>query len=96
MQKARMERKSIRIADVNKSLRFVDNIVLFSASPNELQVLVNDLNKLTKIAGLELNSRTLTSCSTPVHFEQVNEPDETSKAVDECIQASHTDKHRRD
>lgn len=57
MQKARMERKSIRIADVNKSLRIVDNIVLFSASPNELQPLVNDLNKLTKIAGLELNRR---------------------------------------
>ncbi|XP_069993120.1 uncharacterized protein [Penaeus vannamei] len=82
-KKLECEGKGIRIGDEYlNNLRYVDSIVLFSESANEMQQLINDLKRLSLEIGLKLNKKKAkVMFNSRVPFEQIHVQGEALEVV---------------
>ena len=79
--------KGIKIGDEYlNNLRFADDIVLFSESVYELQLLINELNTESLKVGLKMNKKkTKVMYNNQVQVEQIQVQDEVLEVVNEYI-----------
>ena len=86
-RKLNWSEKGIRIGNDNLShLRFADDIILFSDSANQLQQMVNELNRESLKVGLKMNKKkTKVMFNSLVQEERIEIQDEVLESVNEYI-----------